>query len=187
MSLSHHSPRITVAAVAALSILGTLLPFAPAQAADGEKAWKKAQAKVDYTVYRPADTAGLSRTFFKVYPTCSAGGDPLVQIEYGDQATSPNITIDQSQRECLDRPDEEGPAGTFTVRGATAMVFGRCIPEKGSCESATREGVRQSGSVYVTLPSGGGKRTATFVAVGTEGLTFAEIKRLVRSLVPVTP
>lgn len=181
------SSRRKVAALAVLPVLLSLIPVAAASAADGGQVWKKAQAKVDYTVYRPADTAGLSRTFFKVYPTCSAGGDPLVQIEYGDQATSPNITIDQSQRECLDRPDEEGPAGTFTVRGATAMVFGRCIPAKGSCESATREGVRQSASTYVTLPSGGGQRTSTFVAVDTQGLTFAEIKRLVRSLAPVEP
>lgn len=175
------------AALAVLPLVLALLPVGSASASDGGQAWKKAQAKVDYTVYRPTETAGLSRTSFKVYPTCSAGGDPLVQVEYGDQNTGRFIIIDESQRECLDREDEQGPAGTFTVRGAKATVTGRCIPEKGSCASASREGVRQSANTYVTLPSSGGKRTPTFVVVGTTGLTFAEIKEVVRGLVPVTP
>lgn len=170
--------------MAVLPLLLTLLPLGSASASDGEQVWKKAQAKVDYTVYRPTETAGLSRTFFKVYPTCSAGGDPLVQIEYGSQAGNRYIGIDQSQRECLDAPDEHGPAGTFSVRGAQATVLGRCIPEAGSCSSATRAGARQSAVTSVTLPASGGKGTA-YVVVSTQGFTLPQIKQIVRSLVPV--
>lgn len=172
-------------ALLAVPLLLVLVPVGSASASDGAEAWKKAQAKVEHTVYRPTETAGLSRTFFKVYPTCSQGGDPLVQIEYGRQNGKRWIGIDQSQRECLDAPDEHGPAGTFSVRGAKATVLGRCIPEAGSCASATRAGVRPSATTSVTLPASGGKGT-TYVVVNTQGLTLAEIKNVVRSLVPVS-
>jgi len=172
------------AALLAVPLLLVLVPIGSASAADGAEAWKKAQAKVEYTVYRPGYTAGLSRSFFRVYPTCSQGGDPLVQIEYGSQNGNRFIGIGQSQRWCLDVPDQHGPAGTFSVRGAKATVLGRCIPEPGECSAATRAGVRQSATTSVTMPASGGKGT-TYVVVGTMGLTLAEIKKVVRSLVPV--
>ena len=172
----------TLALLVVASVL-SLLPLAPADAADGPGRWEKAQVGLTYTVYRPSTTVGLARTGFQLM-SCAPGRDDMVIARYGRDTSKRSISIQESQRGCVDGPDGVGPAGTFTVRGAKATVLGSCGPNRGTCPSSTPAGVRRSAYTTVTLPSGGAGLGSTFVELYTEGLSLAEITTVVRGLVP---
>lgn len=177
---SARRPAIVLIVLAALLVL---LPLAPASAADGPSRWEKAQVGLTYTVYRPSTTVGLNRSSFQLI-ACGSGRDDMAMARYGRDTGKRSITIQESQRGCLDGPDGVGPAGTFTVRGAKATVLGSCGTQVATCASATPAGVRRSAYTTVTLPSGGAGLGSTFVELYTEGLSLPEITKVVRGLVP---
>lgn len=175
-------PRPTFVLIAFVTLL-CLLPTSAANAADGPTRWEKAQLGLTYTVCRPSGTLGLPRTSFQLV-ACGSGRDSMVSSAYGRQGAGRSLTIQESQKGCLDGPDGVGPAGAFTVRGARATVLGSCATETATCPSAMSAGVRRSAYITVTLPSGGNGLGTTFVEVYSQGLSLAQITTVVRSLVP---
>ena len=178
--------RRTLTLVTAAVTLLALAPLAPAGASGSPNRWENAQVGLTYTGYRPTTTLGLARSQFQLND-CGQGRDEMLNVSYGSQQAQRWIGITESQRGCVDGPDGVGPAGTFTVRGATATILGDCPGGRASCSTATGAGVRRSAYTTVTLPSGGAGLGSTFVEVYTQGLSKAQIAQVVRGLVSASP
>lgn len=142
------------------------------------------QVGVNYSVYAPTTTLGLSQTDFTTFPC--PGQDEGFVADFGQQGRGRNFSLQESAKPCLDGPDGVGPVTTITVKGATATIMGQCAGSQGSCSSATRAGLLKNGYTTVTLPSAPGTSlTSTTVALYTQGYTVKQIRRILAGLAPV--
>ena len=174
----------------------TGLAASPASAthdSTGMRHYVKAQASRDFTVYAPTATMDLSQTSFQSVP-CAGSSGKGISSDYGSQGSgdSPWIGLQESPGKggCVDGPDgiARTPVATFRVNGAKVTVGGRCpnIDKQSICEKSSPALFKTSGYTTVTLPGSAARPIPTYIEIYSQQMSVDEIRRFVRSLVPVS-
>ena len=104
--------NVVAAAIAGLLVLSTV----PALAMGTGNPYEDAQVGLDYVVYQPAYTAGLSLTNFGMH-TCAAGQDEALNVNYASGKKTILLTESASTNIC--------PETQMLIRGAVRTVVNK--------------------------------------------------------------
>jgi hypothetical protein len=159
-----------------------------AHAMGSDDPYEDLQVGVSYTVYEPANTAGLKLAHTGSQYACPAGTEQNMIAVYGKSRTTP-MEIVEGRPICSDPVGTGKALGTVSVLGAKAYVTVFCdlSNAKQSKNCSRNDMAKYGGALSVRLPAYGKLRSTDVIiqTYGTKPLSFAALLKVARSMRPV--
>ena len=171
--------------VAIISMFMTVFSFAatsPAQAMGSGNPYIDAQTGLDFVLYKPSNTVGLSQTKFQVLP-CSTGGVEWIAVTFSHGKKSIQVMETAVGAHCSN-PGIAKKLPSIKAKGVSANEFVFCNPAKQSefARCSTADISHVGGYLLFNLPANKFLRGTTIQIQGEGGVTSQELVIVANSL-----
>lgn len=157
-----------------------------ASASGSSDPYLSARTRLTYSLYKPVNTLGLSRTDFKVL-VCGGGGEDWVYTRFSKGKKMIEVMQTMAGAHCSN-PGLSVSFPSVRINGISTKVFVYCDPtQKDSVKNcSTTKVATVGGYLLYTLPGYYGMKKVELQVQGIGGITYKQLIDVARSMTPAS-